>query len=192
MSRGILKDGEKTGLQVQLERASDEAGTAELLQITCSEAKLMADVGLAFLENVTLRIPLEDREITASGRVHWVAPVEEDRWFVWCKLEPLPDDVQRALADASKLERRHWPRLPENTTGTACWELETDWFPVAIKNVSADGCCLQSPQRGEVGRRLLIRPVDSRGTMLATVKWQREDRDEYRLGCQVLCQLASS
>jgi hypothetical protein len=178
---------------IQLQLAQPDGGistvVSQLLDISPGGAKFSLAEPLLLGDLVGLSLERSDGkvELSATARVCWIRPAEDNRWTAGCAFAPrLPDEALGVLFSRGLLERRRSPRHAASGEGLIQWELESAQSAARLCNASVGGFCLESEQRGKAAERLLLfvrLPGGKELTIAARSQWQMRSGDGYLIGC---------
>lgn len=147
---------------------------------------------------LALSAPKAGVEIHSAAKVRWVEPNFRAGWIVGCSLDdPIEEDLVSDLANCGALERRTDSRRPISFMAEAKTELERDYNPVQILNLSAGGFCATGEGISvKLDDRLLLRISDANHTAAKLVKsriaWVNDSDEGQTFGCAFLTKCGRS
>ena len=188
--RYAIATGTPDGVTIHCEvDANGEVLTGQLLDLSLSGAKIKLPCCLQFSQAVQLRIACTKLGISidVASQVCFVRP-DDDEWQAGCSFATeISQDVIDALARASVIQRRRSPRHTTSIHGIARWELDSESFPVRIRDFSTGGFCLVAQCPGTVGAavNVNVKTPDGEACFVSgKLSWIVERDGEFLLGCQ--------
>ena len=173
-----------------LAAGSGEPGTAEVVDISPSGARMTIPAPVKTDQRITLQLSVADAgvDVQIEAVVCWVRLGREYRWLSGILFtESLDVGLLEKLASAGYIEQRSAPRTDILVSAQARRETFVEDLHVEITNLSETGFRFSSPQVMTPGDRVLV-DAESEGREVAIpayVRWSGASEDDcFSAGCE--------
>lgn len=178
-------------IPVAIQRPANDASAAgELINVSSSGIRVLADAPLKFGEKVVLHIVDDEIELNATipSEVRWIRNADGGhRWTAGCAFEEEFDcEILETWLDRGLLERRQTDRhrgvFPATVEITGACDGEVD---VDLTDIGMGGFSFRSPVAGTAGGRVRLSPEGEQfGAADGRIMWRMEEDGEYLIGCE--------